>query len=216
MKFKKLSFIPTQDKPGLERKAGRWLGGSAGDPQQSLTIVRFMEPSPPETWHPLVGERWEKRCGEGGVGSSAPVPRPLAWGGGLVCPVGLVGQRKLAGPRSAELGPAPRGGGWGGEAFWGVSHLCRLPVHPAICCQTSPGKSLFLLRLINVPVQINSSVWVSLCVNKATEGSLGALLCHRRTLAGPSPPLTLPPANPATASQCPGGPLLCTAPAQSV
>lgn len=96
----------------------------------------------------LVGGREGGGRGQGAKDQVAPVPGPPGPGVGASSACWASGgQGKLGG---WGLGPDVRTvegiGREGGHSGGFLFHLCSLPVHPAICFQTSPAKSLFLWR----------------------------------------------------------------------
>lgn len=130
-----------------------------------------------------------------GPGSSCPHARPTGKGGGCVCPRSLWGQRKLGrggwGLRSAQR---PEGGERerGGSVLAGFSFICAARQSTQQFAARHPWKKPFSVE-VNGPAQINGSVWVSLCVNKAPENSLGALISQLLPPPPGSPHDTLEP-----------------------
>lgn len=126
------------------------------------------------------GTRWsrEVRQGEGEEEDRVlgiKLPRCQAHRQGMG---GLCGLRKLGGGRGLR---SLSGGEGKGGAFWRVSLSSVLPASPpSNLLPDIPWKKPFAVE-VNGPAQINSSVWVSLDVNKAPESPLGALIGGSRT-----------------------------------
>lgn len=151
-----LSPLGTTNWPGKEGVAGREAEGTLG--------VATLKPGTLSS-RGLVGVGGEEE--EEGRGLKIKWPLYQApqgqgkLGVGLVCLLGLRGSGEAGwglGPDVPTVVGVVHSGGF-------LFHLCSPPVHPAICFQTSPAKSLFLE--VNGPAQRNSSVRVSLDVNKA-------------------------------------------------
>lgn len=139
---------------------GKGVAEGWGDSQEGPHKACSMQPSSTETWHQTarVGGRERQRREEGGgrrrsLGSSCSPCQPgllasLARGGGVLSTRQASGAERTG--QGWSLRPVGREGVRRGTHAW-VSLSSTQPGYPAICRQTSPGKSPFLLRLMAQP-----------------------------------------------------------------